>query len=75
MVLTGFLWIVYQAAHDALQTTRALEGGQLGSRTLDTSTSNAQGNNPSTSADDSTGLNDTADDAEWIYADRPGPSD
>jgi len=65
--ISNTLNTVYQAAQDALQSTRALEGGA--------DTSARRDNQERTSApqvDDLPGLDD---DSEWIYTDRPPSSD
>jgi len=63
---------VYQAAQDALQSARALEGGSnpAGSRSSQESTTPP----PPPSPADST-YDESTDDAGWIYTDHPRQSD
>jgi receptor expression-enhancing protein 5/6 len=66
-VLKKLALLVYQAAQDALQSTRALEGGADTSARRD----NQERTLPP-QVDDLPGLDD---DSEWIYTDRPPSSD
>jgi len=63
---------VYQAAHDALQSARALEGGanSAGNR----SSQEGETPPPPPSPADST-YDESTDDAGWIYTDHPRQSD
>lgn len=63
---------VYQAAQDALQSARAIEGGvnPAGSRSTQESITPP----PAASPADST-YDESTDDAGWIYTDHPRQSD
>lgn len=63
---------VYQAAQDALQSARAIEGGSnpVGSRSSQESVTSPPPSPPSDSNYD-----ETADDSGWIYTDHPRQSD
>jgi receptor expression-enhancing protein 5/6 len=71
-MLKKFSIVVYQAAQDALQSARALEGGSnpAGSRSSQESITPP----PLPSPADST-YDESTDDAGWIYTDHPRQSD
>lgn len=71
-MLKKFSVLVYQAAQDALQSARAIEGGSnpVGSRSSQESVTSPPPSPPSDSNYD-----ETADDSGWIYTDHPRQSD